>query len=740
MVYSFDVFDTLITRATAEPKGIFTVMEDRLQKDIRYRGIPIHIRRHFRDFRVEAEAQARYRARGAGREDVTLNMIYTQLVHMNYMSGEQEKMLLELELATELEFSIPIDENIRLLKELKKKNDIYLLSDMYLPAEHIRRMLIAADEVFVDIPILVSGELGRTKGSGSLYSYFVEKYQVNWKEWIHIGDNFSSDYLVAEQVGARSKMYRQYSFSVFEKELLERFGGEYATQMVLGTVKNVNKKTSSAAYRIGASIGGPILYGYVLWVLQEARRQGIQTLFFMARDGYVLQKIADIIIRQQKWDIHTRYLYGSRYAWRISAVSADKEIYNAWLKCYASFSSYIDLAEELHMMPEELKDFFPGVLRKEGKRFSVKEKELVKEILRSDEALFRKINKHHEEKRRKAAAYLRQEMDSAIGKVAFVEVNGSGGTQYCMHLLMQDFYKEPIVTFYHTMNWYVDFPMEGNFFYKYVYEKLQIEDIVEIFTRAPHGQTRGYCQDEKGRWKPVLDESGVECPEFGSYIEYINGSLAFTREMCIRCQCSGEDLAELSQIYIRHICTEPEKDVQDFIGDMPFSLEGTREGSGVYAPKLTDAQLEQLFLFGIPEQECYSGLKLAFSLLRLNQEQRKLLECYKALNPGHQIKRQYKNFCDYSYEVSGNVVLYGAGKRGENIFAELQKNTNAKVVLWVDRNYKNCFQTGMDINDPEKILEISYDYVIIGVKDEGTIQEIRRDLVEMGVPISKILW
>ena len=61
MVYSFDVFDTLITRTTAEPKGIFTIMEEILRKDALYERYPLHLRRHFRQFRVEGRAGGRGR-------------------------------------------------------------------------------------------------------------------------------------------------------------------------------------------------------------------------------------------------------------------------------------------------------------------------------------------------------------------------------------------------------------------------------------------------------------------------------------------------------------------------------------------------------------------------------------------------------------------------------------------------------------------------------------------------------
>ena len=739
MVYSFDVFDTLITRTTAEPKGIFTIMEEILRKDALYERYPLHLRRHFRQFRVEAEVQARYRAGRAGEEDVTLELIYAQLSHMNYISQEQEAELMQLELHTELENCVPIQDNIMRLKELKGQHDVYLISDMYLPSEHIRKMLLVQDAVFSDIPILVSGELGKTKGRGSLYTYFIEKYHIDRNAWVHIGDNFSSDYLAAQRFGARSELYRGYGFSEFEKSLLERGRSDCPVQMALGTIKNEWKKADTTEKRIGIRIGGPVLYGYVLWVLQEALRQGIHTLFFMARDGYLLKKIADIIIEQQKLELGTCYLYGSRYAWRVSAVSANESDFAAWVESYSSFYTFSDLAEELHLPQEELAVFFPKVLQKSGKLLSEKEKRMIKDIMRSDKELFRKISERHEKSREQAAAYLRQEIAAAEGRIAFVEVNGSGGTQCCMRQLMDDFYKEQAITFYYSIAWFVDFPSPNNIFYKYMYEKLPIDDVVELLTRAPHGQTRGYRQKEDGRWEPVLDDVSVESPEEWEYGAYIDGVLLYTKEMCARCQCNGEDLAGLSLDVLKHICTEPEEDVQHFIGDMSFSLEGTKKSSDVYAPRLTEEQLRQLYLFCKPKEECYSGLKLEFSLLRRTPEQRKRVEHYKSMNPGRQVERK-KSLCEYSQEVSGDIILYGAGKRGQTVFRELQENQNARVVLWVDKNYANCARMEREISAPGKIPETKYDYVLIGVKDEGMIREIRGELARIGVPMAKILW
>lgn len=743
MVYSFDIFDTLITRATAEPKGIFTIMQVILMGDGRYFGIPSHLKKHFRDFRVDAELETHVMASASGKEDVTLDMIYEQMAYMNHISQESKRQLMELELAVEFESCVPIYDNIEKLKKLRQENEIYLISDMYLTAEHVRRMLTAIDSVFADIPILISGEWEKTKSSGELYRCFLEKYKIRCKQWVHIGDNLTSDYVMAERIGARRcELYQGYAFSEFERGLLERYGKEYAVQFVLGTVKNVIGKADSTAGKIGISTGGPVLFGYVLWVLQEAEKKGIQTLFFVARDGYLLKKIADIIIDCRKLDIQTRYLYGSRYAWRVPAAAMSRSDFDIWVKEYCFFSTYAELVEQLHLSQEEAESYFPKLLQQKGRILTSEEKAFMKEVLLQDDKLFQKIFEVNRRQREEATAYLGQEIESATGKIAFVELNGTGNSQRCMRKLIDNFYSEPVVTFFYVITNMVDVQAPDNIFYKYLHERPLINGILEMLARAPHGQTRGYYQDAEGRWKPILDKVSGEYPDKASYTDYCKGVLRFAREACLRCRCMGEDLAEVSRLYLEHICMEPEVELQEFIGNMPVSLEGTQAGTGAYALKLTDEQIRQIYFFHTPVKECYQGAKLEFSLLRLTPAQRDMMEYYKTLNPDERKKKRIYDsvFFSYSDELSGRVVVYGAGKRGENVLRELQQNEQIDIVLWADKNYKDCARDEMEVSAPDRILEIDYDYVVIAVKDESLILEIRNDLIQRGVSIGKILW
>ena len=57
----------------------------------------------------------------------------------------------------------------------------------------------------------------------------------------------------------------------------------------------------------------PVLFCYVRQILKTAQEKGIKRIYFLARDGYVMKNIAEIICEKQNIDMDCRYLYCSRY-------------------------------------------------------------------------------------------------------------------------------------------------------------------------------------------------------------------------------------------------------------------------------------------------------------------------------------------------------------------------------------------------------------------------------------------
>lgn len=345
-MYSFDIFDTLITRKTATPTGIFLLMQERMKEKGQY-DFPDYLKENFSGLRIKAEKNAR---RFSDRTEISLPDIYDVLMQMAGISEEEAGALMEMERAAEAECAVGIEENIqKAAKFWEETGHVILISDMYLSQGDIRNILSRIHPVFKEIPIYVSSEHGCTKQDGLLYLKVRESEKVPYNEWTHFGDNYMSDVCMPRLLGIKAVHIAPRAMRPWEKKLAEEFGLErdFSLQVVLGTVKNTCLRNSLQGSQItGASLGGIILYPYVEWILMQCLQLGIKRLYFIARDGYILKKIADIYIEEKHLQIQTKYIYGSRAAWRTED-EKEKEAVFHYLQQEADFSDenygFVDL-------------------------------------------------------------------------------------------------------------------------------------------------------------------------------------------------------------------------------------------------------------------------------------------------------------------------------------------------------------------------------------------------------------
>lgn len=222
-----------------------------------------------------------------------------------------------LEIDCESAALIPIWKNINLIKKIRQcGNKVVLISDMYHSADTIRAWLIRFDEFFADIPIYVSSEYSQKKWSGSLFRLISEKEHIKFSEWVHYGDNQYTDVDVPKKLGIHAIKYDYSQLKPYEKKAIEKYPGDYQLQRCIGISRALRLTYKSPKLQLGISLGGPVLYPYVRWILDQAIKDHIETLYFIARDGYVLKKIADILIQILGLPIKTKYFYCSRKSLR----------------------------------------------------------------------------------------------------------------------------------------------------------------------------------------------------------------------------------------------------------------------------------------------------------------------------------------------------------------------------------------------------------------------------------------
>lgn len=87
-----------------------------------------------------------------------------------------------------------------------------------------------------------------------------------------------------------------------------------------------------------------------------------------------------------------------------------------------------------------------------------------------------------------------------------------------------------------------------------------------------------------------------------------------------------------------------------------------------------------------------------------------------------------------------SIVLYGAGRVGLDYYRQIYRRRLVKLVLWVDKGWEKYQKDFLPVSAPEEIESCTFDYLVIAVKKKDLADEIRQELVDMGIAVEKILW
>lgn len=85
------------------------------------------------------------------------------------------------------------------------------------------------------------------------------------------------------------------------------------------------------------------------------------------------------------------------------------------------------------------------------------------------------------------------------------------------------------------------------------------------------------------------------------------------------------------------------------------------------------------------------------------------------------------------------VVLYGAGKVGQDYYAQLCKYKDIQIIEWVDQNHSSYQFEYRKVESVENLANLEFDYLIIAVAKRLIAEEIMSELISMGVCKQKIL-
>lgn len=578
---SFDVFDTLITRASATPCGIFKILSHKMLSSDVYKDFPSELKENFDIIRHEVEifSQEQELYFYSSRE-TSFDIIY-DLIKTNYnLTDEQVKTLKDLEFQTEFDNILPITKNINLLKSLVEQNkQVVLITDMYYSEDVVKSFLLKFDEVFKNIKIYSSSDYKETKRNRTLYN--IVKQDFPDKKWVHIGDNEFSDVLCSRWSGINSLKYKFPLLKKYEKFLLNKTN-DYKTSLTVGVARYLRLTNENKKYQFGCSFAAPVLYNYVKWILKSSLNRGINDIYFVARDGYILKIIADIIIEKLNLTIKTHYFYSSRIASRI--ITSD------------NYSSYIDnifneLSNSLSVdfilkrlsLPKDLLLNIDDFSTKKLEIFKIK---YLKDQLCKNNALKDAVLEQNKLKSDNFLKYLQQELSGA-GKIAFADINGSGRTQDCIADMIKPFYDKTVYNFY--LHNQVNMQQKYNSVkLSYLQTAHYISAWVELLCRTPDGQTTGYKVEDDTILPVKLYENDENIIKWG-YEEYLQGIKDYTNKIIDVELKNNIDITtvELFTLYFDFVNTNIDKETADILGSIPFSLYNDKQKMCQSAPKMS---------------------------------------------------------------------------------------------------------------------------------------------------------
>jgi len=523
MIHSFDVFDTCIVRTCARPADLFYLLADEL---LAGSGQP-YGREEVSELalaRVAAEKQAHKNAgREPGKNEITLADIYRELgdpCGWGFSAQAMQDAEVRLEIAA-MRPVVPIRARVEALRAAGER--VVFVSDMYLPEAVVREMLQNCGYEVPDGTLYVSSELNATKRAGSLFRHVLAQEGISARELSHCGDGVESDILGARRAGVRAELVTMTQLNRFEGAMLTVPSlTPWATSQLAGIARATRlsfagDEAARGSAEVAASVVAPLLVGFVLWTLRDAQARGLGRLYFVARDGQILHKVAEAL----KTGVdapEVRYLYGSRQAWYVpSAFAVNRDELEFVLMTGQSSAPRHNL-KRVNLTPEALE--LP--LARHGFPKETWEAQLEGEAVArfwafiEDPEVAPLVLAEADRARALALGYFEQEGLLADDRWALVDVGWTLRTQGSLHKVLASA-GQP-----HTLGYYLGVSKtrfssraygQGR---AYLLEEAeesngaQIRTLFEnkglidqVFTMADHGSTRGYARVEE-RLEPVL--------------------------------------------------------------------------------------------------------------------------------------------------------------------------------------------------------------------------------------------
>ena len=281
-VFSFDIFDTCISRSCGRPENIFYLLANQIISDAD-ESVKLDFIRERQCAEFEALKQQKEK------QDVTIYDIY-DCFNVSVFTDLQKEDVIQKEIEIEIQSFAPIKKTLELLNDCRKKGRVIFISDMYLPYSVLYNRLCELGVIYDEEPLYLSNEVGLTKRKGDLFNYVKQREKIDIRHWIHYGDNLYADYYVPRRMSINVRRIN-YDFSTYESlwENESLLLNDKSIAVFAGLIRSKRlQNTLNKSDDIVFDIMIPFVVSFALSLLKQAKKDEIKRLYFASRDMYVV--------------------------------------------------------------------------------------------------------------------------------------------------------------------------------------------------------------------------------------------------------------------------------------------------------------------------------------------------------------------------------------------------------------------------------------------------------------------
>jgi hypothetical protein len=522
--YSFDVFASCLTRTYLRPAELHYELAKRMLTASRgTESVPDEAVFELVELR---ESAGRLAQSSTPASELGLSGVYGRMAELDAWGIAPEEML-ELELELEREAVRPVAATRRQITEVRSSGArIRFTVSSHLPADLIRSMLLEhgiaePEDLFccgTGSAELIGRQLPQCElATGATTLAAPPNYPRRLPD--RHGPAAVRGRRIVGRLSPATRMNR------YEMALAARASAPGDTAATLAALSRATRLACddrsegewlSTVTEIAANVIAPLLTSFVSWTLAEASRLGLERLYFVARDGQILHRIASELATADTPEL--RYLHGSRQAWYLPSINSLEPQELEFLVLNGQSSAPRHNLRRLGLEPERISEMleqfgFPGTSWEEQLRSAESGRRFLNAVRTPEVTGLIVANARRA--REVTLRYFEQEGLMRDTRWALVDVGWTLRTQAALRKTLLGAGQPYVRAFYlgvtrrrfsaphygHAHAYLLEDREAQSPIGKAIFENKGLID--QVFTMADHGSTRGY--EERGdRVEPIL--------------------------------------------------------------------------------------------------------------------------------------------------------------------------------------------------------------------------------------------